>query len=306
MRVFHTLEEFGATGTGASVAIGNFDGVHLGHASLLKGLGAYAATSQTIATVLTFFPHPVEVLHPGTKLQRLSTAGEKLNLLESLGIDVVGVLPFDQAVACIPPRQFFDRYLVEGLRTRSIHVGFNFTFGHQRSGNTDLLGEYCREAGIDLHIEPPFEINGRRVSSSLIRGFLLEGDIRTANSLLGRPYFLTGQVKKGDRRGRDLGFPTANVRLPGDKLLPKNGVYVTRTTWQKQAFASVANVGVRPTFGGDSEPRVEVHLLDFYTRLYDEWVTVEFVSRLRDERKFDSQAALITQIQADVAAVRIS
>lgn len=309
MEVFHSLEQASAKLTKSAVAIGNFDGVHLGHRALLKEMADAARGENLTPTVLTFFPHPVEVLNPGKKLERLTTASEKLALLDSAGVAIVLVEKFDHALAALAPPLFFDKYLVRGLKAARVHVGFNFMFGKGRQGNTDVLTELCARNGVGLRIEPPFQRNGVKVDSSTIRQLIRDGKVDAAAELLGRAYSISGQVAHGDHRGSALGFPTANVSFPDEKVLPGNGVYVTRARWQRQVFRSVTNVGVRPTFQAGAAPpppRIETHLLDFAARLYDELLEVEFVERIREERKFPSLDALKAQIDADVAVARSS
>lgn len=306
MQVFHSLEQAHAAVEKTAVAIGNFDGVHQGHLSLLREMIATARRDRASATVLTFYPHPVEVLKPGTHLERLTTTAEKLALLESLSVDVVLVETFDKELSELTPEAFFRKYLQVGLRSSSLHVGFNFKFGKDRSGDSAILTALCEQAKIQLRMEKPFELGGTRVSSSLLRQLVRDGEIARAGLLLGRPFALSGQVGPGDQRGRTIGFPTANLRYSSEKVLPRTGVYLTRAVWQKQSFPAVTNIGFRPTFGakGEERPLVEVHLLDFNARLYDEFLTLEFIERIRDEKKFDSVDALVKQIRADVDHAR--
>ena len=310
MQVFHKLQETAPKVEAASVAIGNFDGVHLGHAALLRHMLEHAHSVSVPGTVLTFFPHPVEVLNPKKKLERLTTTSEKLALFEAMGVDLVLVEPFDMRLAALSPEEFFDRFLVQGLKAKSIHVGYDFNFGKARAGNTQVLEELARRHGIQLRVEPPLLVNGVKVGSSAIRQFIREGDVVSAAAFLGRPYSLSGLVSHGDQRGTGLGFPTANLRFSAEKVLPKNGVYVTRAVWQKQIYRSVTNVGLRPTFqtGRTEELKltVEVHILDFNTKVYDEFLQLEFLERIRDEKKFESADALKKQIHADVDYARSS
>ena len=311
MEVFHQLQDVAVGTRRTSVAIGNFDGLHLGHVALINQMLTHARESGAIPAVLTFFPHPVEVLRPSQPLERLTTGSEKLALLERAGVELVLVAKFDSHLAALSPEDFFTNYLAEGLRADSVHVGFNFRFGKGRAGDTRVLGELCAARGIGLHVEPPVELDGVKVSSTTIRKLLAEGNVAQAARLLGRRYSVSGQVQPGDGRGHQLGFPTANLHCPAEKLLPMNGVYVTRAVWQKQSFLSVTNVGIRPTFQspGAAPTRavpahVEVHVLDFSSRLYDEFVELQFCERIRDEKKFDSIEALKRQIASDVATAR--
>ncbi len=301
MQVFHSLEEATQKIPASAVAIGNFDGCHRGHVALLNDMRQYAVEKGLASTVLTFFPHPVEVLNPAKKLERLTTTSEKLARLQTLGVEYVFVAPFTTEVAELSPESFYANYLRTGLHANSMHVGFNFHFGKNRGGNTTLLKQWCERDNSHLGVLPPFEWKGTRVSSSAVRSALLEGNVTQAAEWLGRAYSVRGQVSHGDQRGQLLGFPTANLQIPHDKVLPKNGVYVTRARWQEQWYRSVTNVGVRPTFGGENlVPRLEVHLLNFNARIYDETIELTFLDRIRDEMKFSSVDALKAQIEKDV------
>ena len=213
-------------------------------------------------------------------------------------------------LAALSPEEFFDKFLVKGLKAKSIHVGYDFNFGKARAGNTKVLEELAKRHGIQLRVEPPYLVGGVKIGSSAIRQFVREGDVVSAAAFLGRPFSLSGLVSHGDQRGAGLGFPTANLRFSAEKVLPKNGVYVTRAIWQKQIYRSVTNVGLRPTFHQEGTPEwkltVEVHILDFNTKVYDEFLQLEFLERIRDEKKFESVEALKKQIQADVDFARSS
>lgn len=257
--------------------------------------------------VLTFYPHPVELIRPEKKRERLFTTSEKLSCLEEFGIPYTLVAPFDTALASLSPEDFFDRYVVRGLKAKSVTVGFDFRFGHRRAGDTKLLQGLCESHGIHLGVVEPYEQNGVKISSSLIRESLRRGAVDEAARWLGRPYSVSGLVSHGDNRGEKIGFPTANLQYPEEKLLPREGVYVTRAIWQRQVFSSVTNVGKRPTFHDDTAPvTIEVHLIDFKARLYDETIKVEFIQRIRDEVKFSSVEQLVDQIKKDVQYARDS
>lgn len=307
MRVFHRLEEIAQAVSSCAVAIGNFDGVHLGHQSLLSQMLAESRRLGVPSAVLTFYPHPVELLRPEKKRERLFTTAEKLAALEELSVEMALVASFDAALANLTPTEFFESFLVHGLKAKSVTVGFDFRFGRNREGTTDTLKKLCAPHGIDLIVVPPFEKEGLKVSSSSIREALRDGKTENAAKWLGRPYSITGVVSHGDNRGEQIGFPTANLKYPDEKLLPKDGVYVTRAVWQKQVFPSVTNIGVRPTFHKADAPRtIEVHLIDFRARLYDETVRVDFLKRVRDEIKFASVDELVKQITKDVKFARDS
>lgn len=302
MEVFHKLSEFTPPSGSTSIAIGNFDGCHIGHLALLDSMLATAKKEATCATVLTFFPHPVEVLKPNQPLQRLMTTSEKLAVFEKKGIQKVLVAPFDKSLAAMPAEEFYESYLKVGMKAKSLHVGDDFNFGHQKKGNTTILADWCKRDGIELSILPQVEKAGERVSSSRIRTLLREGEMEKANQFLTRPYSLSGEVVHGYGRGHGIGVPTANLRFPADKLLPQYGVYVTESVWQKQRFLSVCNVGIRPTFEEKNPvaPTVEVHFLKMKASLYGEFVQLNFLSRLREEIKFSSVDELKAQIQKDI------
>ncbi len=304
MRVFHGLEQATQENQRFAVAIGNFDGCHLGHVALITRLRQAAKKHQLPSLVLTFYPHPVEVLNPQKKLKRLTTTSEKLSCFEALGVEYVLVEAFNEKLAQLSPQAFFEAYLDKGLKAKSLHVGFNFSFGKNRSGSTETLQSFCEKTGTELEITPAFQKDGERVSSSLIRQLVEWGEVEKAEQYLGRPYSMLGQIAHGDGRGLKMGFPTANLRYPADKVLPKRGVYVTRAIWQKQAFLSVTNVGVRPTYGQEETLHVEAHLLNCDAKLYDEFIQLDFLRRLRDEKKFASEEELVAQIKEDVARAK--
>ncbi|MBI4404896.1 MAG: bifunctional riboflavin kinase/FAD synthetase [Deltaproteobacteria bacterium] len=305
MRVFHDWAEICGKVEASAVAIGNFDGVHLGHQLLINQAITHARQSGHRACVLTFYPHPVEVLNPTKPLQRLTTASEKLGLFEALGVDDVLVVKFDEKLANLSPAEFFDQFLVKGLRAKSIHVGFNFTFGRKREGTPAVLKSLCDANQMAVHIMQTFKIEGSQVSSTLIRTWLREGDVLSASKFLGRAYSIAGQVVRGEGRGKTLGFPTANLRFPFDKLVPKPGVYSTRTLWQKQNFQSVTNVGFRPTFQSEKQTlHIETYLIDLDEPLYDELLEIQFIARIRDEKKFDSVDELKAQIALDIKTAK--
>ncbi len=303
MKVFHNLTEASKQLKACSVAIGNFDGVHLGHQALLKELIAYSQEHGLEPIVLTFFPHPVEVLRPEKKLERLTTASEKLELLKACGVSAVLVQKFDKDLAEQTPVQFVEKFLVDGLKAKSVHVGNNFCFGKNRSGNTTTLKQLCSEKGISLQVAIEVATSGKKIGSSDIRHLVSEGNVEDAAKHLGRPYFVTGNVRHGDKRGRTIGFPTANLHVPESKLLPKNGVYSVNVLWQGETYKAIANVGVRPTIQDSSlEKRVEVHIFNFSHQIYEEYLQVDFLKFIRDEKKFPSIEALKAQIKEDITS----
>ncbi len=296
-------------GSHSVLTIGNFDGVHLGHREILHQVLQAAKKRQALACVYTFRPHPQEVLRPGTQVKLLTTYDEKLEVLESLGLDVAVEEPFSQEFFTLSARDFFNKVVLEGFRAKALFVGHDFAFGKNREGNLALLRTLCEENGIELTVISQQSAAGSIVSSTVIRNYLLQGEVAKAATLLGQPFFYRGTVVKGDQRGRLLGFPTANLKIENKLTLP-SGVYAT-WAWverggQRERFPSVTNIGVRPTFysgENDLPVVVETHLIlptSLSTiDLYGERLEVQFVERLREERRFPSREDLVAQIKLD-------
>ena len=291
-------------GAPAVVALGTFDGVHLGHRAIL-GTAVDRARALAIPAVgCTFDPHPMEVLQPGRAPMPITTLDERLELIAATGIDGVVVVDFTPAIAAIEPEAFVADVLASRLRAREVVVGFNHTFGRGARGNAQLLEKLGRRLGFRTHVVPPYAVAGTAVSSSAIRAALASGDVEHASALLGRAYVLVGDVVQGAGRGRQLGFPTANIR-PERPPLVKPGVYACRVelTDGGAGHDAVVNVGVRPTFG-ETELAIEAHVLDFAGDIYGRRLRVAFLRRIRDERRFPSVEALRAQIAEDVRAAR--
>jgi riboflavin kinase/FMN adenylyltransferase len=286
-------------GVAAAVAIGNFDGVHVGHREILRRTVESARAAAAKAVLVTFEPHPAEVLAPGGRPRLLQTRRQKHAALAETGVDAVLVLAFDLALAAVPASEFVDR-LRGALPLVSVHVGAGFRFGAGRDGDVALLRRLGERHGFAVDEVPPVERRGARVSSSRIREAVAAGDVALARELLGRPYAVEGTVVRGEGRGGRLEFPTANLEVDNE-LLPARGVYVTEADVLGASRPSVTNVGVRPTFDG-SRVVVESHLLDFTGDLYGERAEVRLLARLRDERRFASAAELAEQIGRDRAA----
>ncbi len=293
------------------VALGNFDGVHLGHCAVIKTLlpvvnVATLAFSEThgYTTMVSFDPHP-QVFFSGQSKPLLTVLPEKVELLQMLGVEQLVLLPFDQALANLTPEAFVEQILVQKLQAKKISVGFNFCFGRNRSGTVADLQAIAALYNIPVQVVPPETIEETQVSSSEIREALSTGDIRRANRFLGRSYSLTGTVVEGRKLGRTLGFPTANLSVSAQKLIPRRGVYRVEVTGpalaQKQM--GVMNIGLRPTVDGTCQT-LEVHLLDWSGDLYGNTVTVSLEQFLRPEQKFESLDALKDQIRRDCEQAR--
>ncbi len=288
----------------ACVGVGNFDGVHLGHQALARVVSERARTLQGEALALTFDPHPAQVLRPAAAPPALLTLEQKARLLAEAGLGSLAVLPFDRELAALDPAAFARLVLRDALGARSVAVGENFRFGRARAGDVETLKRLGVELGFEVLALRPVLVGGLPVSSTRVREALARGAVDEAAGLLGRPYFVEGEVVPGDARGRALGFPTANLE-PLNELLPRHGVYAARCGWGGEGARrpAVVNLGRRPTFGG-REVRAEAHVLDFDGDLYGRRVQIDFVARLRDERRFDGVEALREQIGRDVEDAR--
>lgn len=291
------------------LTIGNFDGLHWGHQAIMETVVRRAADLGGEAVVYTFEPHPRVVLQPDRAPRMLMTLDQKLEHFESLGADIVIVESFDLAFARTQPSVFIERYIHEMIRPKEVYVGYDFHYGHDREGSMRMLTETGPRLGFSVTIVPEVTVGGRDVNSSRIRDLIEAGEVEEARTLLGRPFAVRGDVVHGDHRGRELGFPTANL-ASGNEVLPASGVYTGRLRVLDAEVASpeglpaVANVGVRPTFGGSTGIVTEVHLLDFEGDLYGRSVEFEFGDRLRPETRFDGADALRSQIQRDLQEAR--
>ncbi|MEO1162252.1 MAG: bifunctional riboflavin kinase/FAD synthetase [Chloroflexota bacterium] len=289
------------------VTIGVFDGVHRGHQLLIKKLVTEAHADGRLAVVLTFYPHPDTVLDTIPERYYLTTPDQRAQLLGEMGVDVVITHPFDDKVRNVRAKTFVTQ-LVEHLNMKCLRVGKDFALGYQREGDIDLLTSLGTQH--DYEVRPiellKAEASAERVSSSAIRGFLQAGEIEKATSLLGRYYSVSGEVIEGDQRGRTIGFPTANMAVWEKQVLPPNGVYACLVNIgddSETRFMSATNIGVRPTFDGQTLS-VEPHILNFDRTIYGETLTLSFVQRLRDEQKFDGLPALKAQLATDIARTR--
>jgi riboflavin kinase / FMN adenylyltransferase len=287
-----------------ALALGTFDGLHLGHQQVIRGAVTRAREIGGQSVAVTFEPHPLEVLRPSPAPVLLTTVEERLALLSGLGVDVTLVLPFDLAFSQTPARVWMNEILGERLCARAVFVGSSYTFGYRREGSAQRLVEWGRARGVDVTLVPAVLIDGEPVSSSRIRGALREGLVDEAARLLGRRYTLRGRVTSGAGRGRTIGFPTANLAVDSPrKILPHVGVYATIVEVGGRRFGGATNVGRRPTFGG-TEISIETHLLEFSGDLVGEPIQLEFVGRIREERAFPGAEALSRQIGRDVSQVR--
>ena len=282
--------------------IGFFDGVHLGHRYIINEVMTIAQGDGQASMVVTFERHPRQVLHSEWCPQLLSTLDEKVALLSETGIDYLVVLQFDESMAALSARDFMHDILQQRLGVRTLVTGYDNRFGHNRTEGFDDYVRYGREMGMTVVQGMPFDAEGIRVSSSKVRRLLSEGQVEQASQCLGRPYVLAGQVVRGDHIGTGMGFPTANLHLEDEsKLVPASGVYAVKVRISESAevYRGMMNIGSRPTFGGHRQT-LETHIFNFSGDIYDQQLTVWFVSRLRSEMKFDSREALMLQLRTDL------
>lgn len=299
-----------------AIALGNFDGVHQGHRRLLAETVAAAKRLDGDALVLTFDPHPAQILAPDRAPPLLTTLERKLELIAEAGIGACIVEPFTRELSQLSPQEFVQNILVDVIRVQHVVVGYDFRFGKNRAGTTESLREFARTHGFTAQIIEPVEVGGGVASSSRIRKLLASGAVADAGELLGRAFDVDGEVVRGDGRGATIGVPTANVATRAD-VLPAVGVYAVRMRIldsapgdglpdRETALPGVANLGRKPTFGDDNQLTLEVHALDFSGDLYGRMVRVEFVAHLRGERRFAGIDALVAQIRNDIDQARAS
>ena len=287
------------------VTIGVFDGVHLGHQQLIKGLVDRAHGVGRSAVAITFFPHPDKVLNDVSERYYLTTPERRADLMLELGVDVVITLPFDEEFRQLTAAEFVD-LMVDYLRIRELWVGADFALGFQREGDVRYLKAQGESRGFTVNaVELITTIhNDTLIRSSKVRSHVIRGEMSDAKAMLGRAYELSGKIVKGERRGRTIGIPTANLEAWSEQIVPANGVYATWAILGEAAFMAATNIGHRPTFGGD-HVTVEAHLLDFNREIYGERMELRFEKRLRPERKFNGLDELVVQIRADIAAAQL-
>lgn len=299
MRLFHGTDN-AEIQRPTVLTLGVFDGLHLGHQLIMQTVVRRARELGSVPTVITFDPHPRAVLHPESAPPLLQTFDQKIEGFGVLGIEQTIIVRFTEEFSRIAAGDFLRDVVKDRLHSQEVYLGKGFAFGHNREGNIELLRRCGSELGFVAGEVPEVSLRGQRVSSSRIRQLLARGQVNLARRMLGRPYGVEGRVERGAERGRQLGFPTANLH-PHNRVIPRNGVYVTGTLIDGRWHRSVANVGVRPTFGDAAEPSVETFVMNWAGDLYGDVVRVRFLYRLRDEKKFASIDELSIQIAKDVA-----
>ena len=299
MKVIDQLEEF-VKPDFAVVTIGTFDGVHIGHQAILKKVVTDARNNHGQSVLITFWPHPRFILKKDPdQLRLLTTFEEKVDLVKELGIDYIIKIPFTPAFSDLSAEDFVRDILVNKVGTKKLYIGYDHHFGNNREGNIDFLKKVAPRYHFEVMEIARQDIDDIGVSSTKIRKALLDGNIRLANSLLGRNFSLTGKVIHGNKKGRELGYPTANLEIPESyKLLPGDGSYAVLAHYQNQKFKAMLNVGFKPTVDG-SKRTIETHLFNFDQQIYDEFLTIEFIQSLRKEMKFENIDQLKKQLEID-------
>jgi len=303
MKILHGFSGVSDEFKGAIATIGNFDGVHLGHQQIFRKIVQEARQNQSKSVVITFAPHPKSILHPDKRpFYLLTTLDEKLKLIESLEVDGVMLIPFSLEFSKTTAKDFVCQILWEQLRIKKIFIGHDYTFGKGKEGNEEFLARYGKKLGFQVDVTNAVKVGEIIISSTRIRNAILDGDVKTACALLGRPYNLKGAVTGGHKRGTQLGFPTANLE-PEKILLPPEGVYAVVVELKKNRYQGVLNIGSNPTFGNE-KLTVELYILDFQADIYGEELEIFFIDRIRGEVRFDNPESLVNQIRNDVTRAR--
>ncbi len=290
--------------TGGVLAIGVFDGLHRGHKRLIEKAVRQARKREVISIVMTFYPHPVNILNPDIYLPAIVSLPYRLKLIASLGVDVCVVVRFTKRFASMLPDNFIRRYIIKTIAPAEIFIGTDFRFGRDRMADADYLQERVAPFGIKVNVVSFITLGGHKIGSNDIRKMIAVGQLKQASILLGRPVSIMGKVSKGDRQGRRLGFPTANI-IPDDEVLPPVGVYASRVIIGNEKFGAMSYIGTKPTFSLRNRVRIEVYIFDLRQELYGKEIIVEFIEKIRDEKRFSSPAALAEQLTKDLAQTKM-
>ncbi len=307
MKILHNLLDIPKDKDGwpaIGLTIGNFDGVHIGHRELLKKIKSECQAKNLLFVVVTFVPHPQKILQPDKDRFLISSYEHRRVLLKRLGVDVLVEMNFTRDFSTLKAEEFVSQYLLTYPNLKDFYLGYDFAFGANKEGGHDLVNAICHPKGVEVEIQPKFEFQGKVVSSSMIRERLLSGKIDEVESILQRPFHLEGVVVKGEGRGKKIGYPTANIQVSPDLIVPQKGVYVTRTIYKGMTYQSVTNIGNNPTFKDGNQLHIETNLFDFNMDIYGEILDIQFLHKLRDERKFQTVNDLIVQIKLDVEAAK--
>jgi len=283
------------------IALGVFDGVHLGHQKLIKLTVDKARKNDGISMVATFDPHPDKIINPESNVFLLTTLEERINLIKELGVDVFLVIKFTKTMSKIPPEDFISKILVDSLLVKELFVGFNYKFGFQGKGNTDILTKYSKFYNFKTNILKPITVNNTIISSTRIKDYIKSGEIEKAKKLLGHDITISGKVVPGKGRGKKLlNFATANIEVPSDKIIPVNGVYLVEIIIHNIKYYGLMNIGVKPTFK-ESERTIEVHIINFNKKIYNKKLTVNVLKKIREEKNFRHPSLLKKQIEEDIS-----
>jgi len=298
LKIWNNISEF--EGNNTAITVGSFDGVHLGHMEMLKQLIEFAKKRNGESVVFTFSPHPIRVLNPDKNFVLLTTIEEKTELFRKAGIDHLVIFPFSKEFAKLSYTEFVSSILIDKLKMQSFLVGYDNKIGRNREGNYDELVKLSKQYGFEIQQQKQLSINENDLSSTNIRQLLNNGKLLEASKLLGYPYLISGKVVHGQHLGNKLGFPTANILPSENKFVPANGVYAITVKYKKEDYLGMMNIGTRPTIEDNAlEPTIEAHLFDFDGTLYDEWIQISIVRKLRNEHKFESIDALRAQLKKD-------
>lgn len=301
MKVIHKITDI-PSGEKLGVTIGNFDGVHIGHQYLLSEIKKKCVAKGLSFVVVTFIPHPQKILCPGKDRFLINSYMHKRELLEKQGVDYLIEIEFNRDFSTLAPQDFLKNYLLTHSGLKDIYLGYDFAFGANKEGDFDIVKDTCK--GCNVEVQPKFEFKNKTVSSTLIRSLINNGELEEVKSILGRPFRLEGTVIKGEGRGKKIGFPTANILISTDLIIPSKGVYVSRTTNKGMTYNSITNIGNNPTFNENDDIFIETHLFDFDDFLYGEKIVVELYQKIRDEKKFSSVNELIEQIRKDIEVAK--
>lgn len=300
MKVITTLDEANSIKRPITIVMGNFDGVHRGHQELIKQCILESKKNNWSSCVLTFDPHPTQVIVGSERIKYLTTREQKIEIIKKLDVDYLYMMPFNMKLAYTGPEEFVINSLVKVFILKKVFIGFNYYFGKKAAGTPQLLKEYGDKYGFQVSIFQPFTIGNDIVSSTIIRRKIAEGDIEYAAKLLGYWPIMDGKVVPGHKRGRKLGFPTANFSIPEYIQMPSYGVYAVYANINGQTYPAIANIGVKPTFGSNKE-MIEVHIMGLKENIYDETIKISLISKIRDERRFNSAEELMKQISRDIS-----
>lgn len=300
MQLIRGLENFKKINKPLFIALGNFDGVHLGHQKIINDLYEKAKKNNALAVAFIFDPHPAQVLAPSKAPKLLVNSHCKADLLRKMNLDLLIYHSFNLEISRWSPEEFVKEILVDTLAAKEIYIGFNYNFGYKGEGDADLLKELGKQYGFSVNVIPPVMLEEQIISSSLVRQALQDGDIKLSRRMLGRHPYLEGKVISGESRGKKLGFPTANLYLDADLHIPGKGVYAAVAYSNGKKYKAVVNIGQKPTFHNEHPISLETHILNFDIDIYGETLRINFIEKIRDEKKFNSIDELIKEIKQDI------